>query len=161
HSLERQTARAREWCERHGVTLDTSRTYHDLGRSAFLGSHRGNPDRHALAAFLRLAEEGKVTPGSYLIIESLDRLTREHVRAGLMLCLGLIEKGIRIVQLSPTEMVYDQKSDEMSLMLMIVELSRGHGESKRKSDLSGPAWAKKKARAREGVIVTRQLPAWV
>ena len=160
-SLRRQTKATAEWCERNGVALDTSLTFHDLGKSAFLGEHRRNPDRHALAAFLKMVEEGKVPRGSYLIIESLDRLTREHVRAGLMLCLGLIENGVRIVQLSPTEMAYDEKSDEMSLMLMIVELSRGHRESKRKSDLSGPAWQRKKDGAREGHIVTERLPSWV
>jgi DNA invertase Pin-like site-specific DNA recombinase len=160
HSKERQAERAAEWCRRNGVRLNAT-TFFDPGRSGFLGEHRKNPDRHALAAFLKLVEEDKIPKGSFLIIESLDRLTREHVRAGLMLCLGLIEKGIRIVQLSPNEVIYDEKSDEMSLMLMIVELSRGHGESKRKSDLSGPAWAKKKRDAREGKIVTRALPAWV
>jgi DNA invertase Pin-like site-specific DNA recombinase len=160
-SLRRQTEAAAAWCERHGVRLDTSRTYHDLGKSAYVGEHRSNPDRYALAAFLKLADDDKIKPGSFLIIEALDRLTREHVRAGLMLCLGLIEKGIRIVQLSPTEIVYDEKSDEMSLMLMVVELSRGHRESKRKSDLSGPAWRRKKEGARNGEIVTERLPSWV
>ncbi len=65
------------------------------------------------------------------------------------------------MQLSPTELVYDEKADEMSLMLMIVELSRGHREGKRKSDLSGPAWRRKKEGAKEGRIVTERLPAWV
>jgi hypothetical protein len=78
-----------------------------------------------------------------------------------MLLLGLIVAGIRIVQLSPSELIYDEKSDEMALMLAIVELSRGHRESKRKSDLSGPVWRKKKQGAREGHIVTERLPAWV
>jgi DNA invertase Pin-like site-specific DNA recombinase len=160
-SLRRQTKATADWCERNGVALDTSLTFHDLGKSAFLGEHRKNPDRHALAAFLKMVEGGKVPRGSYLIIESLDRLTREHVRAGLMLCLGLIENGVRIVQLSPTELVYDETSDEMSLMLMIVELSRGYRESKRKSDLSGSAWRRKKDGAREGRIVTERLPSWV
>jgi DNA invertase Pin-like site-specific DNA recombinase len=161
HSLERQIQAAKDWCDKHEVALDNSRSWHDLGKSAFLGDHRKNPDRHALAAFLRLVEEDKIPRGSYLIIESLDRLTREHVRAGLMLCLNLIEKGIKIVQLSPSELVYDDRSDEMSLMLAIVELSRGHRESKRKSELIGPAWRKKKADARAGKILTRRLPAWV
>ncbi len=160
-SIRRQTDAASKWCDANDVRLDTSTTYRDLGKSAYLGEHRKNPDRHALAAFLKLVEEGRVPRGSYLIIEALDRLTREHVRAGLMLCLGLIENGVRIVQLSPSEMVYDEKADEMSLMLMIVELARGHRESKRKSDLSGPAWRRKKEGAREGRIVTDRLPAWV
>jgi DNA invertase Pin-like site-specific DNA recombinase len=160
-SLRRQIEATAGWCERNNVRLDTSLTFRDLGRSAYLGEHRKNPDRHALAAFLKMVEEGRIPRGSYLIIESLDRLTREHVRAGLMLLLGLIEAGIRIVQLSPSEMVYDDRADEMALMLAIVELSRGHRESKRKSDLSGPAWRKKKEGAREGRTVTERLPAWV
>ncbi|HEY7157293.1 MAG TPA: recombinase family protein [Gemmataceae bacterium] len=174
NSLERQIAAALDWCKRKKVRLDTSLTLHDLGKSAFLGEHRKNPDRHALAAFLKLVEQGKVPRGSYLIIESLDRLTREHVRAGLMLLLSLIEAGIRIVQLSPTELVYDEHSDEMSLMLAIVELARGHRESKRKSDLNGAAWnakltaarskIKQPPRRKDGRIVegiTDRLPAWI
>jgi DNA invertase Pin-like site-specific DNA recombinase len=160
-SLRRQVEATVKWCEGNGARLDTSLTFHDLGKSAFLGEHRKNPDRHALAAFLKMVEGGRVPRGSYLVIESLDRLTREHVRAGLMLLLGLIEAGIRIVQLSPSELVYDDKSDEMALMLAIVELSRGHRESKRKSDLIGPAWRRKKVAAREGKILTHRLPAWV
>lgn len=161
-SLRRQTEAAAAWCERNGVRLDTSLTFRDLGKSAYLGEHRKNPDRFALAAFLKLVEERRVAPGSYLVIESLDRLTREHVRAGLMLLLGLIEAGIRIVQLSPSEMVYDEKSDEMGLMLAIVELARGHRESKRKSDLQSAVWVAKRRKAHEkGTVMTHQLPAWI
>src|SRR5262249_33728408 len=112
--------------------------------------------------FLKLVQDGCVPRGSYLVIESLDRLTREHVRAGLMLLLGLIESGVRIVQLSPSELVYDEKSDEMGLMLAIVELSRGHRESKRTSGLWSAVWGEKRRRAREdGPLLTRKLPAWV
>jgi DNA invertase Pin-like site-specific DNA recombinase len=161
-SVRRQTEAAKAWCKRHSVNLDTSLTFRDLGKSAYLGEHRKNPDRYALAAFLKLVQDGRVARGSYFVIESLDRLTREHVRAGLMLLLGLIESGIRIVQLSPTELVYDEGSDEMSLMLAIVELARGHRESKRKSDLQSAAWVEKRRKARaDGTLLTRQLPAWI
>jgi DNA invertase Pin-like site-specific DNA recombinase len=161
-SLRRQTEAAAAWCERHGVRLDAARTYLDLGRSAFLGEHRANPDRYALAAFLLLVRQGDVPRGSYLLIESLDRLTREHVQAGLRLCLELLERGVRIVQLSPAEAVYDDRSDAMALVMMLMELNRGHAESKRRSDLLAPAWRRKRLRARaEGVVLTRQLPAWI
>lgn len=161
-SLRRQTQAAKDWCARNGAVLDETLTFRDLGRSAFLGKHKENPDRYALAAFLKLVEQGKVPRGSFLIIESLDRLTREHVRAGLMLLLGLIENGVRIVQLSPSELIYDEQSDEMGLMLAIVELSRGHRESKRKSDLCGAAWEEKRKRAREdGELMTSRIPHWI
>src|SRR5262249_55008739 len=150
-----------KWCKDNGVCLDRAKTLHDLGKSAFLGKHRENPDHNALACFLKLVEDGKIARGSYLILESLDRLTREQTRAGLMLCLGLIENGIRLVQLSPHEFVYDETADEMSLILMISELGRGHRESKRKSDAIGPAWRRKKDATKDGVILTKRLPCWI
>src|SRR5262249_7299431 len=137
-------------------------TLKDEGVSGFTGDHRKNPDRHALAKFLLAVEKGLVPAGSYLIIENLDRLSREHVRPALMLVLGLIEKGIRIVQLSPNEIIYDTGSGEMSLMLMIVELSRGHRESKVKSERVGKAWENKREKARTAdQTLTNRLPGWV
>src|SRR5262245_18865295 len=76
-SVRRQTEAAAAWCKSNNIRLDTSITLRDLGKSAFTGQHRKNPDRHALAAFLKLVESGKVPKGSYLIIENLDRLSRE------------------------------------------------------------------------------------
>lgn len=161
-SLRRQTEAAADWCKRHKVTLDKSTTLHDLGTSAFAGAHRTNPDRHALAGFLKLVERGKVARGSYLIIENLDRLSREHIQPAIMLVLGLLQAGVRVVQLRPVEMTFDDKSDMSAVMLMLVELSRGHSESAMKSERVGAAWANKRSRARaNGETLTHMLPAWV
>src|SRR5574337_667288 len=44
----------------------------------------------------------------------------------------------------------------------IMDLSRGHAESVRKSSLIGPAWAKKKKEAREnGLPLTSVPPPWL
>src|SRR5262245_53950873 len=160
-SLRRQSEKAAAWCERHNVRLDTATTLRDLGRSAFTGKHRQNPDRNALAAFLKLVEDKRVAAGSYLIVESLDRLTREHIRPALTLLLNLIEAGVRVVQLIPVETIYDGDVEPMALMMAIMELSRGHSESKVKSERLSAAWGHKKKRARAGVILTNQLPSWI
>ncbi len=161
-SLRRQTEAAEAWCEKNGVRLDASTTLHDLGKSAYTGAHRTNPDRHALAAFLKLVEAGKVPRGSYLVVENLDRLSREDIQPALLLVLNLMQAGVRIVQLKPAEMVFDDKSDTMPVMMMIMELSRGHGESAIKSERVGAAWAERKRKAREnGEVLTRRVPAWV
>src|SRR5262249_11312853 len=63
-SLRRQEALRDAWLARNPrVTLDTSLTLRDLGKSAYSGAHRNNPDRHALALFLRCVETGRVRPG--------------------------------------------------------------------------------------------------
>src|SRR5262249_13892395 len=160
-SLRRQTEAAAAWGERNGPRLDTSRTLHDLGKSAYKGAHRQNPDRNALAAFLKMVQDGQVPPGSFLILENLDRLTREHIRPALTLLLNLIESGIRVVQLKPVEQVYDENVEPMQLMMAIMELSRGNSESRIKSARSGNAWNGKGKEARTGERLARRLPAWI
>jgi DNA invertase Pin-like site-specific DNA recombinase len=171
-SLRRQTEAAAAWCERNNVTLDRSITLRDLGKSAFRGAHHKD-DRHALGAFIKLAESGRVPPDSYLIIERLDRLTREDVNDALELFLRL-KKLVRIVQLSPVEVIHDRHSNPMQLMMALVELMRGRDESEAKSDRNGKTWAEKRRRAREKkpqpprrkdgrvtMALTGRLPRWV
>lgn len=174
-SIRRQTQLRDDWLAKHPeVRLDTSVTLHDLGRSAFTGAHRENPDRHALAVFLKLVEAGRVPRGSYLLIENLDRLSREEEVPACHLLTALLMAGIRVVQLSPYEMVLTDKSNGWELMRAVMELSRGHGESAMKSERVGGAWAEKKRRAGNGEkqkptermgdgceVLTRRLPTWV
>jgi len=171
-SLRRQTEAAADWCKANDVQLDTSLTLHDLGKSAFRGAHHKD-DRHALGAFIRLAESGRVPAGSFLIIERLDRLTREQVDDALELFLRL-KKLVRIVQLKPVPIVHDRQSSPMQLMMALVELMRGRDESEAKSERGEAAWTAKRQAAREGKSqpprkkdgritrsLTDRLPAWV
>ncbi len=161
-SVRRQDELRTNWLARNpGVLLDTSLRMTDKGVSGFTGAHRKNPDRHALAAFLKAVEAGRVPRGSYLIVENLDRLSREHIRPALTLLLNLIDAGVRVVQLIPVEQVYDEHVEPMQLMMAIMELSRGHSESKVKSERIGRAWREKKRLAAEGVPVTPSVPTWL
>jgi DNA invertase Pin-like site-specific DNA recombinase len=129
-SLRRQEALLKGWLDRHpDVRLDT--TLVDAGVSAHRGRQR--EDDACLGQFLADVKAGRVRRGSHLLVEALDRLSREKVRVALKLMLDLIDAGIRIVQLQPVEAVYDEDADAMTLMLMIAELSRGYHESKMKS----------------------------
>lgn len=161
-SLRRQAELRDAWLAKSGAVLDTSLVMTDRGVSAFTGSHRDNPDRHALAAFLEAVKAGRVPRGSYLVLESLDRLTREHIRPALTLLLNLIDAGVKVVQLLPVEAVYDDDADAMNLMVAIMELSRGHSESRMKSERLGSAWReKKRLAAAEKKPLTKALPSWV
>src|SRR5262245_16990556 len=161
-SFRRQIQKRDEWCKRNKVILDTSESFEDEGVSAYHGDHRQNPDRHALAEFLERVKAGRIRRGSYLIVESLDRLSREHIRPALTLLLNLIDAGIRIVQILPVEATYDEKVEPMQLMMAIMELSRGNSESRMKSERVGSAWQDKKRRAaKNGEVLTARGPAWL
>lgn len=161
-SLTRQREARDAWLARQGLELDGSLVMTDAGVSAFKGNHKANPDRHALAGFLELVKAGRIPRGSYLLVESLDRLSREHIRPALTLLLNLIDAGIRVVQLLPVEAIYDEDVEPMGLLMAVMELSRGHSESAVKSERVGRAWGRLKARAAaEKVPITREVPAWL
>jgi DNA invertase Pin-like site-specific DNA recombinase len=158
-SLRRQTAATEEWCKRHGVHLDTTLTLHHVG-SAYRGKHRD--DKFALGQFLKLAQRGRIPRGSYLIIENLDRLSREDERTALRLWMDILDAGVNIVQLVPETIFRHEKSDMVDIMRAIIELSRGHSESRMKSERLTAAWSERKRRAREsGETLTQNLPGWI
>ncbi len=161
-SLRRQEAARDAWLARTGAVLDRSLCLQDKGVSGYTGEHRKNPDRHALAAFLELVRRGRIQRGSYLVIENLDRLSREHIQPALLLVLNLLQAGVRIVQLKPAELIFDDHSDAMQVMMMVMELQRGHSESEMKSERVGEAWAqKKRSAAKDKTPITRRVPGWL
>ncbi|WPZ35531.1 recombinase family protein [Thalassobaculum sp. OXR-137] len=157
-SLRRQLDASREYAEKHGLELDDS--LRDLGVSAYRGVHR---ERGALGAFLDLVEAGKVPRGSILIVESLDRLSRQNVFDALDQFSGLIRAGIEIVTLADHQR-YSRESivkNWSQLLISIGVMARAHEESQMKSDRLGSVWRKKKELAAEGSIVTSRAPAWL
>src|SRR5688572_7177417 len=86
-TIRRQTVNPEAWCRRNGVKLDTSLVFEDRARSAFKKHHS---HREALSEFRRYVAEGRIRPGSYLIIENLDRLSREQERIAVELLLSIV-----------------------------------------------------------------------
>ena len=157
-SLRRQTALAREWCLKSGIPLVDN--YRDLGVSAFRSK---NADKGALKAFLDRVESGVIEPGSYLIVESLDRLSRTDITYALQMFLGLINAGIVVVTLAD-DRVYDRNrindGNFTDLIISLTILSRANEESRMKSLRVGQAWAAKRAKVSE-VKMTAMCPSWL
>lgn len=156
-SRRRQLQRARKYADEHGLHLATDRELEDIGISAFKGA---NARKGKLAQFLEAIEEGKVPRGSYLIVESLDRLSRQMVVDAQLLFLRLLRSGINIVTLIDRHVYRGENPNIGDLISSIVSLSRAYEESATKSDRISEAWKKKRNQAAEK-IVTSNAPAWL
>lgn len=156
-SLRRQMALSEKYAADHGLTLDTSLNLHDLGVSAF---DRSNIERGELGAFLTAVEEGYVAAGSYLLVESLDRLSRDKVRAALTLFMSILEKGITIVTLADGRVYDPGKQDVSDLIISITIMARAHDESLMKSHRIRAAWSNKRELISEKKL-TAQCPKWM
>jgi DNA invertase Pin-like site-specific DNA recombinase len=159
-SRRRQYAFAEEVVREFGAVLDTSLTLQDLGVSAYRGK---NAQFGALAKFIEAVRSGRVSRGSILIIENIDRLSRNKVGEALKLFIELLTLGITIVTAEPRRTyTEDSINDVAGILEPIVYMSRAHEESKMKSVRVGEAWAeKKKKAAEEGKPMGRSIPRWV
>ena len=158
-SVRRQLEKSREYCDRNGLVLDESFRLSDLGMSAFKGR---NVKEGALAGFLADVEGGRVPRGSGLIIESLDRLSREQIPDALQLFIRILSAGINIITLTP-ERVHTRESinDLAGLIEPIVIMSRANEESVLKSDRSRQNWVKKHREAKSKKVMGKHCPWWV
>lgn len=159
-SLERQTEGATNWCRQHGVELDTELTLHDLGVSAFRGK---NADVGALGSFLKAVHAGQVSQGSYLLIETFDRMSRESAYDAQLTLQNIINAGITVVTLMDGKQysVSILRNDPLALIYAILLMSRSHEESSTKSKRVGDAWSRKRADLKSGKRLTAIGPGWI
>lgn len=160
-TFRRQMALAEAYALKRGWQLDRTLTLHDMGVSAFRGR---NAVEGTLGAFLEHVRSGEIAPGSVLLIESLDRLSRQEIDDALWLFLDIIRSGVTIVTLLD-EMEYSRDAlkgptGSVSLIVSLFILSRAHEESATKARRLKEAWAAKRDRLAQ-VPLTSKVPAWL
>jgi DNA invertase Pin-like site-specific DNA recombinase len=133
--------------------------FFDRGRSAYKGKHID--DTSELGRFLDYVQDGSIPAGSTLVVESLDRLSREKVRDALPRFLDLLAKGINIYT-STDRHLYTKDYDVTDLIISIISMSRAHEESAVKGVRVSAAWRKKQEAAREAHKPLGKLrPLWL
>lgn len=155
-SSRRQMELAVKYASANGLELDETLNLKDLGVS---GYHGRNAKAGALKVFLRAIEDGIVEPGSYLLIESFDRLSRDIAEEALGLFLRIISEGIIIVTLMDNK-TYRQGVSYMDLMYSLVIMMRAHEESGTKARRLIAVWDNKRTRAKEKPM-TAKIPGWL
>jgi DNA invertase Pin-like site-specific DNA recombinase len=159
-SLRRQTELAASYATLNGLTLDTEFSFKDLGVSAF---NNKNAQTGALKGFLEKVEEGIIPHGSFLLVESLDRITRDEIFDAQWLFMGIIRKGLTIVTLTDNRR-YSRESlnnNPTELIVSIAIMMRGNDESATKSRRLAAVNERKRKDALQGKLFTRALPAWL
>lgn len=158
-SLRRQLELSEKYAVENSLTLDRNFHLHDLGFSAF---DRSNIDRGALGGFLEAIKQRRIAPGSYLLVESLDRLSRDKVLAALEIFISILSHGITIVTLAD-RMIYSSESvgsNFGNLIISITVMARAHEESVTKSRRILAAWEAKRSNIGRKKL-TAQCPRWL
>lgn len=157
-SARRQAELASEYAAKHGLNLQSD-TIEDLGVSAFHG--RNNSDG-ALGAFIEAVRLGHIESGSWLLVESVDRLSRQPVESSFQLVSGILALGITVVTLQDGKVYERGQLDLGSLMILLVKAQTAFEESDKKSKRTRAAWDAARASLANGKkIRNARIPSWL
>lgn len=161
HSRERQSDLAAEYAARHKLKLDNL-SYQDHGVSAFKGK---NVSKGKLGAFIRAIDAGHIDTPCYLLVEDIDRLSRNEIDLSLELLLSLTKRGVTLVTLQD-QAVYSTEGMRgdggvASLFIAIVKLQGAHEYSARLGRRVRAAHDKNKKLRTTGKIVSKVCPSWL
>ena len=157
--FDRQTRTAKDWCDRHGFTL-SDLTFNDLGVSGFRGKNiKGT--KGAMRKLLECVENGTITPGSTVLIETFDRFSRSKPLIAFDAVVGILKCGVEIVTMWNEErFTKNDEYDKWKQILSALELARM--ESVNKSKRLKEVWKKRRSLATEGDATHfGRLPKWI
>lgn len=158
-SFRRQYELSLAYADLNGLILDERLTYKDLGVSAF---DKSNVRTGQLGVFLKAVEAGLVPVGSFLLVESLDRISRATITDALEIFMAIVNRGITLVTLADGMEYSKEKinSQWADIIISIAIMSRAHEESLIKSKRLKAAWESK--RNNIGVKkLTATAPGWL
>lgn len=169
-SVRRQREKILAWLKRNEARVDLDTSLGEQGNRGFFvdrgktgyaqtGHERTTLDEdYALGELLRHVNSGRIPAGSFVVVESADRLTRESAVHALHLITGLLKRKLVVVVLTPeTELRSD--ADLFKLFSVGVSSERAHDESQVKSMRYRAVWEAKRAAAAKQPL-THNVPAW-
>ncbi|MCC4818652.1 hypothetical protein BCU85_08460 [Vibrio lentus] len=140
-SIERQTKLAEDYCHKHSLEL-SSQSFEDLGVSAWTG--RNSNEDAGLGQFIQALESQKIRTPCYLLVESLDRLSRAKIQKAMRQLMDITDFDVTIVTLMD-EKQYTKDMEFTDFLLAGVIMERANNESETKSKRLKAVWAKKRA----------------
>jgi DNA invertase Pin-like site-specific DNA recombinase len=161
----RQADKALAWAAANHVVLDDELTFEDRGVSGFTGA---NLETGALGTFLERVRDGTIPRGSWLLVENLDRISRQSARKAVRAIEDIVEAGITLVDLSDNGREYSAEAldkDQFLFVMMVLKFIRGNEESVTKSGRVADAHAKRRQKFAGQEKLTKpytlRLPAWI
>lgn len=155
-SLTRQLQAAKQWCANNNIEL-SNKNFNDLGISGYSGKQR--PD---LSAMLIAIENGHIKQGDYIILENLDRLSRQGIDKTQEIIRQILLKGVNIESLSDgISLNKNSLNDLISVIRIALSADLAYQESLKKSERIQAAKNRQKQAALEGKIIKKRLPYWL
>lgn len=159
YSLDRQKKLGLEFAATQGWAVE--KTIIDEGRSAFHGANR--LEGSSLHEFELEAKNG-FHHGKTLVVENIDRLSRQGAKAAAQLMWALNENGVNVATYHDGQIYRSEESGELlDVFRLIISAQQAHQESKKKSDRTIATWEARFAAIADGTQTAPipNTPLWI
>jgi DNA invertase Pin-like site-specific DNA recombinase len=160
-SRRRQLEDCQAYCAANG--LEVSEIVEDLGRSAYKGDHlsKGN-----LGKLTERIMRNEIPAGTTIVIEKMDRLSRQKPRIVRRWIEDACDRGLRIARVAGGPIIDAAYLDDGSNVSAVVELAwlsnASHEFSQNISDRLAKSWKERRRKAGEGEgLLTASSPRWL
>lgn len=155
-SVRRQTELAEQYAHANNLIL-SDKNFQDLGISAF---KEGN--RPSLGDMLEAIEKGQIEQGSTIIIESLDRLSRQGIDVTQQIIKSILQHNVFIASLVDGLLLNKESvNDLVSVIKIAIAADLAHKESEKKSQRLRETKRQQRQRALSGEVINKVLPFWL
>lgn len=139
----------------HTTGIVIAEVVYDRGKSAFRGD---NAKTGKFKEILERIEQGGIRKGDYLVVESIDRITRQRVLDGVELLQNILKKGINIYTTTDqkTYSYNDPSRDFENLLMISLIAKRANEESETKSKRLLSSWRTRREKAENGEIIIKK-----
>ncbi|WP_207837526.1 recombinase family protein [Pseudomonas sp. 43(2021)] len=146
-SVDRQVSPLESFAKESGIPV--VEVLIDEGVSSFRGD---NAKKGKLKSLLDRIESGEIEAGDYVVVESIDRITRQRLINGVDLLQSILRRGVRIFTTADRQTYsYDDPAEDFRTLMKIGLIAeRANNESAEKSRRRRSAWKKAKREAVSG-----------
>lgn len=155
NSVERQIEMAETYAKNHGLTI-TEAPLIDRGKSAYHAVHK----RGKMGQLLARVASGDLGQGDIILVEMIDRLSREKVMKAWDQLRLFTNAGVTIITVANGTILNDETfEDQWTTMIgPLADMAGAHFQSAGKSIRTTKNWQIARA---NGVNMTTALPGWL
>ncbi|MFZ4165268.1 recombinase family protein [Brevundimonas sp. NPDC058933] len=154
-SVERQVEMAEAYAKAHGLAI-TEPPLIDRAKSAFHAVHI----RGKMGQLLKRVASGDLGQGDIILVEMIDRMSREKVMRAWDQLRTFTNAGVTIITVADGARLNDATFDDQWTRIIepLAKMAGAHDESAKKSVRTADNWQRARAK---GVNMTTALPGWL
>ncbi len=158
-SYRRQADLINRWLDQHPEYVRSNLVFEDLAKSGF--STKAGKAASGFTKIRDAIEAGLIRSGDCVLLEAIDRATRQGALDAFDLLAPILRAGVSIVTIDDGTEYTEQSLNGTQIFLLVAKIQAAHGYSKALSERVTASYQARRQLAIEGKAIKRFTPVWL